>query len=112
VKQTDSLRNTTIIDYHLPAVGTTKVTNALSAAIQHTHPKLANSTGYTDSAGQTVTYDTHNRRTLVTDRFGDKTTITRITNRPDSRPRRPTRSATPQATPSLPRPRARSRSTT
>lgn len=77
-QQTDSRGNTLKIDFDKPAPGFTTVTNPLSVAVQQTHQNQSNFTQYTDPAGQamTFTYDANNRRNSVTDRFGDKTSVT------------------------------------
>src|SRR5580700_10657002 len=75
--QFDSESNTTTLTYDQP-VGSTAYKNALGVSMSHTSSNYANFTSFTDPDLQTVsvTNDNKGRRTSVTDRLGDKISLT------------------------------------
>ncbi len=75
--QSDSRSNTTALTYDQPA-GTTSYKDPLGAITTDSNLDYALFTGLTDADKQSVsvTYDNAGRRTSVTDRLGNKTTIT------------------------------------
>ena len=75
--QADSESNTTTLTYDQP-VGSTAYKNALGVSMSHTSRNYANFASFTDPDLQTVsvTNDNKGRRTSVTDRLGDRISVT------------------------------------
>lgn len=75
--QSDGSGNTLTLAFDTPSAGDTTMTDALSNTIQHTHENLENFTQQVDTDGETfsLTYDANNRRTSLTDRLGDTSSI-------------------------------------
>lgn len=78
-QQTDSFGNKTSFAYNTGGTaGLTVMTDPLSHAFRASHQNLLDLSSYTDAAGKSgsVAYDAARRATTITDRLGNKTTIT------------------------------------
>jgi len=76
--QKDSGLNTTTVSYDTPSTGITTVIDPLGRLYKHTHQNQKQLTKLTDPDGNEVSlsYDSNNRRSGLTDRLGDNSSVT------------------------------------